>query len=330
MVAGIARLGLLPAAAEPGRSGVVWTEPHRARPVRPRLLKPTALFGIDLPPPHPRRRSWSLGDQHRDLRRLLAPRPARRSSGCRPMPSSRRDDAVPWRRASRSGAAAVTVEELRATVARYLGEERTDALLRGLRRLARRPESTRAPRPTSISCASPSTFSPRRSARPRRASSCRCCCAGATSRPRRRCKLLDDASAAIQYSRDLLQHALDNARQGVTVFDKRPAAAWPGTAPSATCGTCRPTMCASASASTRSSAMHAERGTYGPGPVDDLVATRLQALRGRSPSRSGLRIHPSGIVIEIRPNPHARRRRRHDLYGHHRPRRGGGSAGARQ
>ena len=33
-------------------------------------------------------------------------------------------------------------------------------------------------------------------------------------------KLLDDASAAIQYNRDLLQHALDHARQGITVFDK--------------------------------------------------------------------------------------------------------------
>ena len=32
-------------------------------------------------------------------------------------------------------------------------------------------------------------------------------------------KLLDDASAAIQSSRDQLQHALDHARQGITVFD---------------------------------------------------------------------------------------------------------------
>src|SRR5205823_726200 len=33
-------------------------------------------------------------------------------------------------------------------------------------------------------------------------------------------KLLDDASAAIQYSRDLLQHAIDHARQGITVLDQ--------------------------------------------------------------------------------------------------------------
>ena len=41
---------------------------------------------------------------------------------------------------------------------------------------------------------------------------------GAVS-PKAALKLLDDASAAIQYSRDLLQHALDHARQGITVLD---------------------------------------------------------------------------------------------------------------
>ncbi|MGL4496870.1 MAG: PAS-domain containing protein, partial [Beijerinckiaceae bacterium] len=33
-------------------------------------------------------------------------------------------------------------------------------------------------------------------------------------------KLLDDASAAIQYNRDLLQNALDHAKQAITVFDR--------------------------------------------------------------------------------------------------------------
>lgn len=33
-------------------------------------------------------------------------------------------------------------------------------------------------------------------------------------------KLLDDATAAIQYNRDLLQSAIDNVRQGIAVFDK--------------------------------------------------------------------------------------------------------------
>ena len=45
---------------------------------------------------------------------------------------------------------------------------------------------TGAPRPTSTSCATPSICSPRPSAPPRRASPCRCSCAAATSRPRRR------------------------------------------------------------------------------------------------------------------------------------------------
>ncbi len=37
-------------------------------------------------------------------------------------------------------------------------------------------------------------------------------------------KLIDEASAAIQSSRDQLQHALDHARQGITVFDFEPGA----------------------------------------------------------------------------------------------------------
>jgi Na+/proline symporter/signal transduction histidine kinase/ActR/RegA family two-component response regulator len=38
--------------------------------------------------------------------------------------------------------------------------------------------------------------------------------------PRGAMKLLDDASAAIQYNRDLLQSAIDNVGQGITVFDR--------------------------------------------------------------------------------------------------------------
>ena len=37
--------------------------------------------------------------------------------------------------------------------------------------------------------------------------------------PRGAMKLLDDASAAIQYNRDLLQSAIDNVGQGIAVFD---------------------------------------------------------------------------------------------------------------
>ena len=80
--------------------------------------------------------------------------------------------------------------------------------------------STPRPRPTSTCCAMPSTCWPRRSARRPRGWCCRCCCASARSRPRPRCKLLDDANAAIQYNREILQTALDHVRQGIAVFDK--------------------------------------------------------------------------------------------------------------
>ena len=66
----------------------------------------------------------------------------------------------------------------------------------------------------------PSICWPRRSARHRPVSSSRCFCASAQCRPRRRCKLLDDANAAIHYNREILQTALDHVRQGIAVFDK--------------------------------------------------------------------------------------------------------------
>ena len=76
------------------------------------------------------------------------------------------------------------------------------------------------PKPTSSCCAMPSTCSHRRSGRRRRGSCCRCSCASARSRPRRRSKLLDDANAAIHYNREILQTALDHVRQGIAVFNK--------------------------------------------------------------------------------------------------------------
>ena len=85
-----------------------------------------------------------------------------------------------------------------------------------------RTASASSPRTRPISgwCAMPSTFSPRRSGRPPRGWCSRCCCASARSRTRRRLKLLDDANAAIQYNREILQTALDHVRQGIAVFDK--------------------------------------------------------------------------------------------------------------
>ena len=41
-----------------------------------------------------------------------------------------------------------------------------------------------------------------------------------SANPRGAMRLLDDASAAIQHNRDLLQSAIDNVGQGIAVFDR--------------------------------------------------------------------------------------------------------------
>jgi len=111
-------------------------------------------------------------------------------------------------------------------------------------------------------------------------------------------KLIDDASAAIQSNRDLLQHALDHARQGISVFDSNLGlTCWnrefaelfdlPGTLLRAGVGLEEIVR------------FNAARGAYGPGSSDDFVAARIESLLNhQEPFR--LRLHPSARVIEIR------------------------------
>jgi signal transduction histidine kinase len=111
-------------------------------------------------------------------------------------------------------------------------------------------------------------------------------------------RLVDDASAAILYNRDLLQYALDFARQGITVFDSdlrlicwnrefRELVNLPNDLIRVGV-TVREIL-----------AFNAERGLYGPGDAEAQIAARLEALTSEDePSR--VKLHPSGEVIEIR------------------------------
>ncbi len=111
-------------------------------------------------------------------------------------------------------------------------------------------------------------------------------------------KLIDDASAALQYNRDLLQHALDFARQGITVFDRdmrlicwnrefRELFEFPVDQLIAGMGL------------EEILRFNAQRGIYGPGQTEDLVAIRIRSLVNDSePVR--LRLSPSDNVLEIR------------------------------
>jgi Na+/proline symporter/signal transduction histidine kinase len=187
------------------------------------FLRPQALFGIDLPPlVHGVALSLalnivcyigcSLGRRPTAIERVqadvfvpstLAPILAPRASSFR------------LRRAS------VTAEELTATVARYLGEERTResfASFAAARRISLAPQAE-------------ADFELLQHAEHALASAI----GAASSRLvlslllRKRTvsteaalKLLDDANAAIHYDREILQMALDHVRQGIAVFDKGP------------------------------------------------------------------------------------------------------------
>jgi Na+/proline symporter/signal transduction histidine kinase/CheY-like chemotaxis protein len=111
-------------------------------------------------------------------------------------------------------------------------------------------------------------------------------------------KLLDDASAAIQSSRDQLQHALDHARQGITVFDNNLAlTTW--NREFADLFDLPPSMLRLGVGLDEIVRFNATRGAYGPGPFDDFVAERIESLlNDDEPQR--LRLFPSQRVIEIR------------------------------
>jgi Na+/proline symporter/signal transduction histidine kinase len=180
------------------------------------VLRPHALFGFDLPPLI-NCMVWSLT---LNLLAYVAVSLSRQPTaieriqanifvphGLTPAPSFRF-----WR-------SAVTVQELTAAVARYLGDERTRLSLDGFA----------AERHTRLEPSAHADFELLRYAERLLASAI----GAASSRlvlslllrqrmvsTKAALKLLDDANAAIHYNREILQTALDHVRQGIAVFDK--------------------------------------------------------------------------------------------------------------
>jgi signal transduction histidine kinase/CheY-like chemotaxis protein len=181
------------------------------------LLRPQHLFGLDMSP-LVHGVVWSLAINILayvgfSLRR--APSPIERLQANLFVPS----ELTPMTPSFRLWRSSVTVEELSQTVARYLGEQRTSAAF----------ESFAASNRISLEPNDEADFRLIRYAEHILASAI----GAASSRlvlslllrkrtvsTKAALKLLDDANAAIQYNREILQTALDHVRQGIAVFDK--------------------------------------------------------------------------------------------------------------
>jgi Na+/proline symporter/CheY-like chemotaxis protein len=194
---------------------------------------------------------------------------------------------------------AIRVEELAAVVGRYIGQERTQSAFEGF--VSRRGRH----------------FNPREEADfhlLRYAEHLLASAIGAASSRlvlslllRKRMvsttaalRLLDDANAAIQYNREILQTALDQVRQGIAVYDKNlHLICWNRRfgeileLPS--------DLIRIGVGLDDILRFMAERGAFGPGQVDDLLVERLERYAAAADPILE-RFADSGVVIEVRSN----------------------------
>ena len=193
----------------------------------------------------------------------------------------------------------VTIEELTATVARYLGEERTSSAF----------ESFAASRRISLDPRQEADIHLLRYAEHILASAI----GAASSRlvlslllrkrtvtTKAALKLLDDANAAIQYNREILQSALNHVRQGIAVFDKDlQLVCW--NRQFGELLDLPPSLTRVGNGLDEILRHNAAQGALGPGAAEDLVRDRIQRyLSGGEPIRE--RFTERGLVIEIRAN----------------------------
>ena len=259
------------------------------------FLRPSALFGLPLPPfAHGVCVSLtanilifvgvSLWRQPSRIERLQAANFVRQ-----------RDSQSPG--AFRLWRSSVTAGELEATVARYLGAERARSSFdsffasRGVDRDRSAEADVHALR-----------FSERLLASAIGAASSRLVLSLVLKRRtvshKAALRLVDEASAAIQYNRDLLQYALDFARQGITVFDREHRLICWNREYRDLFDLPQDVLRVGVELD-EIVRFNAQRGLYGLGPIEDIVRRRIDlVMNERRPSR--VRLNPSSRVIEIR------------------------------
>ncbi|MCK0207308.1 PAS-domain containing protein [Starkeya koreensis] len=193
----------------------------------------------------------------------------------------------------------VTVGELVATVSRYLGEERTRASF----------ESISAMRGVTLDSGREADFQLIRYAEHLLASAI----GAASSRlvlslmlrkrtvsTKAALKLLDDASAAIQYNREILQTALDHVRQGIAVFDRDlRLVTW--NRQFGEMLDLPPEILRIGVGIDQIIRFNAAGGQFGPGPVEEIVREKLARYARRNVAFQE-RLAPRGVVMEVRVN----------------------------
>ncbi|MBF9195739.1 PAS domain-containing hybrid sensor histidine kinase/response regulator [Microvirga terrestris] len=277
--------------------GVFWSDVVVTGPFGITVLKPTSLFGVDLPQlTHGVIWSLTLNILCYIAFSLWRPVTAMEQIQANVFLGEAATSATPSFRLFR---ASVSVGELRATVARYLGEERTVRSFEGFAHSRGQNLETRAEADIHLlRYAEHLLASAIGTASSRLALSL--LLRRRTVSTEAALKLLDDASAAIQHSRDLLQHALNYAKQGITVIDgDLRLLAW--NQAFLDLYDMPPNFVQVGIGMEQIVRYNASRGSYGPGKIEDLVEARLHSFRHDvEPVR--LRLYPSGKVIEIRSN----------------------------
>lgn len=286
---------LIPSIAHPDS---IWNDVVAKGPLGIPALRPEALFGLDLPA-LPHGVLWSIG-----LNiicyigfSLLRPASAMERLQANSFVASDRATMAQsfslWR-------SSVTEAELQSTIGRYLGQERTQRAFEGFTN--GRGEAPNGNREADIHML---RFGEHLLSSAIGAASSRLVLSLLLKRrnlsTEAAFKLLDDASAALQYNRDILQHGLDHAGQGITVLDRDlRMLAW--NQAFIELYDLPQSLVRFGTGLDEIVRYNAARGAYGDGEQDELMAARLESfVNDREPVR--LKLYPSKKVIEIRSNP---------------------------
>lgn len=259
-------------------------------------LRPQALFGLQLPP-LTHGVLWSLGLNviaFVCVSLMTSATPIERLQA-NIFVETKSPPIVPSFRLWRSS---VTVEELTNTVARYLGEERARSLFVGFAESRRSAIDPKREADIHLLRYAEHVLASAIGAASSRLVLSLLLRKGAVS-TKAALSLLDDASAAIQYNREILQSAIDHVQEGIAVFDQDlRLVCW---------NRQYGEMHDSSGEVVRFGAgLHeilrgsAERGDLGPGDPSELVDERLQQYASSSTFRE--RFAKIGIVVEVRSN----------------------------